>query len=87
MLDSPAVMTLQQHVLLEQRRLAPDATGEFSWLLSGITLATKMIQAKIRQAGLQACRGCPQRFWRRGCGKRGGRAEWAAAVIQGRSRP
>ena len=32
--------------------MAPAATGEFSWLLSGVTLATKMIQAKIRQAGL-----------------------------------
>src|SRR5215469_6339640 len=30
----------------------PEAQGVFSWLLSGITLATKMIQAKIRQAGL-----------------------------------
>jgi fructose-1,6-bisphosphatase I len=50
--DRPQLLTLQQHVLQEQRRLAPDATGEFSWLLSGVTLATKMIQAKIRQAGL-----------------------------------
>jgi fructose-1,6-bisphosphatase I len=28
------------------------ATGDFSWLLSGITLAAKMIEAKIRCAGL-----------------------------------
>jgi fructose-1,6-bisphosphatase I len=46
------VLTFQQHVLQEQRRLAPNATGEFSWLMSGLTLATKMIQAKIRQANL-----------------------------------
>ena len=45
-------LTFQQHVYSEQRRLAPAATGEFSWLLSGVTLATKMIQAKVRQAGL-----------------------------------
>jgi fructose-1,6-bisphosphatase I len=49
--DAP-VLTFQQHIHQEQRRLAPEATGEFSWLLSGVTLATKMIQAKIRQAGL-----------------------------------
>src|SRR5437868_80468 len=45
------IMTVQQHILREQQRL-PGATGEFSWLLSGITLATKMIQAKVRRAGL-----------------------------------
>jgi len=54
--DSPhaiaPVLTFQQHIYQEQRRLAPGATGEFSWLLSGLTLATKMIQAKVRQAGL-----------------------------------
>src|SRR5688572_23190557 len=50
--DPDAPLTFQQHIHYEQRRLAPAATGEFSWLLSGVTLATKMIQAKIRQAGL-----------------------------------
>jgi fructose-1,6-bisphosphatase I len=44
-------LTVQQHILQEQKRF-PGASGEFSWLLSGITLATKMIQAKVRQAGL-----------------------------------
>ncbi len=43
--------TVQQHILQEQKRF-PGASGEFSLLLSGITLATKMIQAKVRQAGL-----------------------------------
>ena len=43
--------TVQQHILQEQQ-LFPEATGEFSWLLSGITLATKAIQAKVRRAGL-----------------------------------
>ena len=45
------IITVQQHILREQRRF-PGASGEFSWLLSGITLATKMIEAKVRRAGL-----------------------------------
>lgn len=50
--DDRPIMTVQQHILAEQRRRFPHATGAFSWLLSGITLATKMTQAKVRQAGL-----------------------------------
>ncbi|HAY80759.1 MAG TPA: class 1 fructose-bisphosphatase [Planctomycetaceae bacterium] len=46
------IITVQQHILNEQRRLSPDASGSFSWLLSGITLATKMISARVRRAGL-----------------------------------
>jgi fructose-1,6-bisphosphatase I len=46
-----ALCTVQQHILQEQKRF-PGASGEFSLLLSGITLATKMIQAKVRAAGL-----------------------------------
>lgn len=46
------IVTVQQHILLEQRKRFPRATGAFSWLLSGITLATKMTQAKVRRAGL-----------------------------------
>ena len=45
------VITFQQHVLQEQKRF-PGATTEFSWLVSGITLATKMIQAQVRRASL-----------------------------------
>src|SRR3712207_2431024 len=45
------ITTFQQHVLQEQARF-PGATAEFSWLVSGITLATKMIQAQVRRAGL-----------------------------------
>ncbi|QDU38744.1 Fructose-1,6-bisphosphatase class 1 [Maioricimonas rarisocia] len=48
--DRP-IQTVQQHILQDQRKF-PGASGEFSWLLSGITLATKMIQAKVRRAGL-----------------------------------
>lgn len=50
MRDRP-LQTVQQHILQEQQRF-PGASGEFSWLLSGITLATKMIGSKVRRAGL-----------------------------------
>ncbi|MBS0207657.1 MAG: class 1 fructose-bisphosphatase [Planctomycetes bacterium] len=45
------IVTVQMHIMREQRRF-PGASGEFSMLLSGISLATKMIQAKVRRAGL-----------------------------------
>ena len=45
-------LTIQQHIMAEQRRRFPQASGEFSWLLSGITLATKIISSWVRRAGL-----------------------------------
>ncbi len=48
----PVIVTVQQHILSEQRRHSPQATGTFSWLLSGITLATKMTESRVRRAGL-----------------------------------
>ncbi len=45
------IITVQNHILREQHKV-PGASGEFSWLLSGITLATKLVQAKVRRAGL-----------------------------------
>lgn len=45
------IMTVQQHIL-EQQRAHPTATGEFSWLLSGLTLATKIIESQVRRAGV-----------------------------------
>src|SRR5688572_7404403 len=45
------ILTVQQHVLREQQRV-PGMPGEFSWLMSGLTLATKMIAARVRRAGL-----------------------------------
>ena len=45
------ITTVQQHILQEQAHIK-EASGRFSWLLSGITLATKMVEAKIRSAGL-----------------------------------
>lgn len=49
--DRQPLLTVQQHILQEQKRF-PGASGEFSWLLSGITLAAKLIQSKVRRAGL-----------------------------------
>lgn len=50
-LSERRLITVQQHILQDQKRF-PGASGEFSWLLSGITLATKLIAAKVRRAGL-----------------------------------
>lgn len=55
---APGVLTVQQHILHEQQKF-PGASGEFSWLLSGITIATKLIQAKVRRAGLSDILGAP----------------------------
>jgi len=52
MSTTPFLMTVQQHIMQEQRRRFPEASGEFSWLLSGITLAAKIIESKVRRAGL-----------------------------------
>ena len=42
------ITTVQQHI---QKGMS-EGRGTFGWLMSGITLATKMIEAKIRSAGL-----------------------------------
>lgn len=44
-------ITFQQHILQEQTRF-PGESFEIQWLLSGIILATKLIQAQVRRAGL-----------------------------------
>ncbi len=46
------LLTAEQFILNEQQRRHPHASGEFSWLLSGITLATKFIAAQISRGGL-----------------------------------
>lgn len=51
-MDDLHLMTVEQHILKEQRRRYPHASGEFSWLLSGITFAAKIIGDKVRRAGL-----------------------------------
>jgi len=48
----PVINTIQQHVLQQQEELFPEARGIFSALISGISLATKAIQAQVRRAGL-----------------------------------
>ncbi len=48
---SHEALTVAQHIL-DQQRSHPDASGSFSWLLCGITLATNMIGAQVRRAGL-----------------------------------
>lgn len=44
-------ITFQQHILQEQS-MFPGESFEIQWLLSGIILATKLIQAQVRRAGL-----------------------------------
>lgn len=44
-------ITIQEHIM-EQQREHPTASGDFSWLLSAITLATKIIASYVRRAGL-----------------------------------
>jgi fructose-1,6-bisphosphatase I len=51
-LTTLSFLTAEQFILQEQQRHHAHASGEFSWLLSGITLATKFIAAKIRRGGL-----------------------------------
>ena len=48
----PIIKTVQQHIMDTQRKHHPEATGEFSWLLSAVTLATKIIADHVRRAGL-----------------------------------
>jgi fructose-1,6-bisphosphatase I len=52
LMATPSLLTVEQHILMEQRRLHPHASGEFSWLLSGIMLAAKLVSAAVRRAGL-----------------------------------
>ena len=50
-LGGAMIITVQQHIQMQQEHVS-DASGTFSYLLSGMTLATKIIEAKIRSAGL-----------------------------------
>src|SRR5437899_1959204 len=51
MADAPLITTVERH-FLEHKGRNPHATEEFSWLLSGITLATKIIASYVQRAGL-----------------------------------
>src|SRR5438876_5555211 len=50
-MNAPGITTVERH-FLDRRGDNPHATAEFSWLLSGITLATKIIAAYVQRAGL-----------------------------------
>ena len=45
------ITTLVEHVI-KQERDHPSATGDFSWLLCGLTLASKIIDSRIKRAGI-----------------------------------
>ncbi len=46
------LISLQSHVLAGERE-HPEATGDFSWILSAISLATKTIGNKVRRARIE----------------------------------
>jgi fructose-1,6-bisphosphatase I len=45
------IVTLQSHILQQQSRY-PEATGQFSWILSALSISAKMIAAHVRRARL-----------------------------------
>ena len=49
---SDNLVSLQSHILAEEAKY-PNATGEFSWIISAISLAGKAIANKVRHARLQ----------------------------------
>jgi fructose-1,6-bisphosphatase I len=51
MIDRPMIKTVERH-FLERKGRNPHATTEFCWLLSGITLACKIIASQVSRAGL-----------------------------------
>jgi fructose-1,6-bisphosphatase I len=54
MAEERLITTVERHFL---DRRSPHANAEFSWLLSGITLATKIIASHIQRAGLNEIMG------------------------------
>jgi fructose-1,6-bisphosphatase I len=51
MIDRPMIKTVERH-FLERKGRNPHATTEFCWLLSGITLACKIIASQVSRGGL-----------------------------------
>ena len=49
--------TFARHILEQQQDWHPEARGNFSWLLSGIVLACKIIGEEVRRLGLSEVRG------------------------------
>src|SRR5271165_4244015 len=50
--DSIRILSLQSHILAEQVH-HPQATGTFSWILSALSISTKIIADKVRRARLE----------------------------------
>jgi fructose-1,6-bisphosphatase I len=46
------LVTIQSHILQQQARY-PEATGDFSWILSALSISAKMISAQVRRARLE----------------------------------
>src|SRR5438309_11635384 len=61
MARDPLITTVERH-FLERKGRNPHATEEFSSLLSGITLATKIIAAYVQRAGLLELMGATGRI-------------------------
>jgi fructose-1,6-bisphosphatase I len=55
-LNPGGVRTITQHIM-EQQRVHPSATGDFSLLLGGLMLATRMISSSVRRAGISGVLG------------------------------
>ena len=45
------ITTVQQHIL-DEERMHPGATGDFTALLTTLTLAAKVVSREVRKAGL-----------------------------------
>ncbi len=54
--DDVRIMTLQSHILEEQRH-HPQASGTFSWILSAMSISAKIIADKVRRARLESVLG------------------------------
>ncbi len=54
--DTGNLVSLQSHILREEARY-PSATGDFSWIVSAISLAGKAIAHKVRRARLEGVLG------------------------------
>ncbi len=52
LLGQPSFITLQSHVLAEERRY-PGTTGTLSWIISALSIASKTIAAKLKTAGIE----------------------------------
>ena len=50
--SSSNIMSLQSHILLEEAR-HPGSVGDFTWILSALSLAAKAIAAKVRVARIE----------------------------------